>query len=669
MRRKFFQVLMVFHLSALIVGGQSVNIYKSIKIDTTRKVESAEVIKIADRFLRRHLEEIVYDVNEKKFVEEQFKKLEFDGADKLHLAKGFSSTAVLITGLGQSKNIPIVLSAKAVTLFPSDTLIINNFGGILRMLDSIKTSLPVLLYAKQLYPNAPVILTNLGNTLFELYDDKSAEVFYKKSLEINPDFGLAHDGLMNVYFKRRDVRSAMEELFKSVKGGNFSQTSKEILENSKHKKSYQPPSMPTGPAPETDSQEGNPGLPSSNPNTKVKNLKLPNFPDWSEIGALLHDKSIENIGKKLTKANSGSGGALAKAMKSLNMTPEQKQQWYENETRPGRVVYEGNAFAMSLMEEYFEDELDKAFKEYLKADSFYSARFGKQIEQLTANDEAKAKQMGIDPKAWEAWMVERCKTLTNLNAQYFADWKKIAGQRHRKYNDLLTTYWVYCEQYLNRTYSTQDFEAMNSQRKAFVASNFGLLYTDYSFRKLAFGITNIASFATTEGKCPQVPPLPESEEDEEDDVELSDKDPIPCPFEGSKLKFGFGVCSAGLDCESIELECGEGIIGAGKWNYKKKEFTAFVGLGTKADFGVARPMKKGPLKELNDKFNAEFEAKGGIQLTFNKDGQLIDSGLKTEFAAKVNAGSYSAGGTYEVTATAATGINTEYTNELALKAF
>ncbi len=178
MRRKFFQVLMVFHLSALIVGGQSVNIYKSIKIDTTRKVESAEVIKIADRFLRRHLEEIVYDVNEKKFVEEQFKKLEFDGADKLHLAKGFSSTAVLITGLGQSKNIPIVLSAKAVTLFPSDTLIINNFGGILRMLDSIKTSLPVLLYAKQLYPNAPVILTNLGNTLFELYDDKSAEVFY-----------------------------------------------------------------------------------------------------------------------------------------------------------------------------------------------------------------------------------------------------------------------------------------------------------------------------------------------------------------------------------------------------------------------------------------------------------------------------------------------------------
>jgi len=656
-------------LCGLIVSGQSVNMYKSVKIDTTRKVASAEVVKIADRFLKRHLKEIVFDVNEKTFLDEQFRKLEANGADKQKLAKGFSSTAVLITGLGQSKNIPLALSAKAVIMFPEDTLIVNNFGGILRMLDSIKTSLPVLLYAKQLYPNAPVILTNLGNTLFELYDDKSAESFYKRALKINPDFGLAHDGLMNVYFKRRDLRSAMDELFKGVKGGSFSQTSKEILEKTKYNKSYQPPSMPTAPDPETNSGQGNPSSSAPNPNQKVENLKLPNFPDWSEIGALLNDKSIEKISKKLTKASSGSGGGLEKAMKLLNMTPEQKQKWYENETKPGRVLYEGNAFAMSLMEEYFSDELDKAFKECLRTDSIYSARFGKQIEQLTANDEAKAKQMGSNPEAWQAWMIERCNTFTNLTAQYFADWKKIAGQRHAKYNDLLTTYWVYCEQYLNRTYNTQDFEVLNSQRKAFVASNFGLLYTDYSFRKLAFGFSNIASFASAEGKCPQAPPPPEPEESEEDDVEVPDKEPIPCPFKDSKLKLGMGVCSAGLDCESIELECGEGIIGAGKWNYKNKEFTAFVGVGTKAHFGIARPMKKGPLKELNDKFNAEFEAKGGFQLTFNKQGQIIDGGIKTEFGAKVNAGSYSAGGTYEVTATAATGINGQYTNEMALKAF
>jgi len=652
-----------------MAGGQSVNMYKSVKIDTSRKVESAEVVRIAERFLKRHLTEAAYDVDEKRFIDEQFKKLEADGADKKKLATGFSSTAVLITGLGQSKNIPLVLSAKAVMLFPADTLIVNNFGGILRMLDSIKTSLPVLLYAKQLYPEAPVILTNLGNTLFELFDDKSAEIFYKKSLEMNPDFGLAHDGLMNVYFKRKDVRSAMEELFKSVKGGNFSQTSKEILENTKYKESYQPPSMPTAPDPESDSPEGNQGMPTPNPETKVEDLKLPNFPDWSEIGALLHDQSIEKIGKKLSKASSGSGGALEKAMQLLKMTPEQKQKWYENETRPGRVLYEENTFAMSLMEEYFKDQLDKAFKECLQADSVYSARYGKQIEQLAANDEAKARQMGSNPDAWEAWIIERCKTFTNVTAQYFADWKKIAGQRHNKYNDLLTTYWVYSEQYLNRTYNTQDFEALNSQRKAFVASNFGLLYTDYSFRKLAFGISNIASFATTEGKCPQAPPPPEPEESEEDDVEVPDKDPFPCPFKDSKLELGFGVCSAGLDCESIELECGEGIIGGGKWNYKNKEFTAFVGVGTKAHFGIARPMKTGPLKELNDKFNAEFEFKGGVQFTFNKQGQIINGGFKTEVGGKVNMGSYSAGGSYEVTATAATGINGQYTKELGLKAF
>jgi tetratricopeptide (TPR) repeat protein len=668
MHAKSFQVFILLIFGSLIVNGQSANMYKSVKIDTTRKVSSAEVLKIADRFLKRHLKEIVYDINEKTYVDEQFRKLDAEKADKMKLAKGFSSTAVLITGLGQSQNIPLILSAKAVTLFPSDTLIVNNFGGVLRMLDSIKTSLPVLLYAKQLYPNAPVILTNLGNTLFELYDDKSAENLYNRALRINPDFGLAHDGLMNVYFKRKDFRSAMTELFKNVKGGCYSQSAQEIHEKVRYSQSYNPPSMPTAPDPTNNSGQESTGTSQPNPNTKIENLRLPKFPDWSEIGAFLHDNSVEKIGKKLTNANSGAGSALDNAMKLLNMTNEQKQKWYENETKPGRVLYKGNAFAMSLMEEYFDDELDKAFREYLKTDSLSSEKFGKQIEQLTANDEAKARQMEGNPEAWQAWMVERCNAFTNLTAQYFADWKKIAAQRHNKYNDLLTTYWVYGEQYLNRTYNTQDFEELNSQRKAFVASNMGLLYTDYSFRKLTFAFSNIASFASAEGKCPQAPPPPEPSESDEDDVDIPDKDPIPCPFKDSKFKLGMGVCSAGLDCESIELECGEGLIGAGKWNYKNKEFTGFIGVGTKANFGIG-PNRKGPIKELNESFNAEFEAKGGFQLTFNKQGQVIDGGIKTEFGAKVNAGSYSAGGTYEITATAATGINGQYTNELALKAF
>ena len=668
MHLRSFQVILLLLFSGLIASGQSTNIYKSVKIDTTRKVSSAEVIKIADRFLKRHLKEIVYDINEKTYIDEQFRKLEVDKADKNKLAIGFSSSAVLFTGFGQSQNIPLIMSAKAVTLFPSDTLIVNNFGGILRMLDSIKASLPVLLYAKQLYPNAPVILTNLGNTLFELYDDKSAETLYKRSLKINPDFGLAHDGLMNIYFKRKDFRKAMEELFRNVKGGCFSQSAQEIHEKVRYSQSYQPPSMPTAPDPVNNSEEGGQGSSQPNPNTKIENLRLPKFPDWSEIGVFVHDNTIEKIGKKLSAANSGSGSDLSNAMELLKMSPEQQQKWYENEKKPGRVLYQGNAFAMALMEEYFEDQLDKAFKEYLRTDSLNTEQFGKALEQFTANDEAKAKQMKGNPEAWKAWMVERCNMFTELTAKYFIDWKKMAGKRHNKYNDLLTTYWVLCEQYLNHTYNIQDFEELNSQRKSFVVSNMSLLYTDYSFRKLSFSFSNIASFATAEGRCLDAPPPPEPAESEEGDVEVPDKDPIPCPFKDSKFKLGLGACSAGLDCESIELECGEGIIGSGKWNYKNKEFTGFIGVGTKANFGIG-PNRKGPIKALNESFNAEFEAKGGLQLSFNKSGQVIDGGIKTEFGAKVNAGAYSAGGTYEVTATAATGINGQYTNELALKAY
>lgn len=653
MKNKLKRGISLFILFVAFAQAMSQNtaMYKYVKIDTTKVISETQMVTIATRFYNRHYKTI-YDPKEKIFVEENFRKLEATGADKYKLAQGFSSTAVMMAGMGQSVDIPVVLSTKAVMLYPKDTLIVNNFGVILRMIDSVKTSLPVLLYTRKLFPGAPVILTNLGNTLFELYDDRGAEYFYKRSLKVNPDFSLATQGLVSVYLKRKDLSKALEMLFKSVQG-IYSTSMKQVHEKVKYNPKYAPPSEPPvnrGPG----GDEASPGENSPNPNTPIDQLYLPGFPNWSEIGALIADESIQRVNKKLGQV-AASDHTLDNAMKMLQASPEEQLAWYENENRPGKILFEKQEFAMDLMEVYFQDQIDKIEKEYNYTDSINIAKFGNYIEEISANDEARAAQMGADGEAWQAFLVEKCKLFTNANKDLFGQWKQIAATRHAKYVDLLTTYWVYCEQYLNRTYNPSEFEKLNSKRKSFIAMNFGYLYTDYQIKQMQFAFANLGSLASVMGDCPKMPPPPPPPASSNDEnVNVPDKNVPDCPFKGKKLKIGMGVCSIGLDCESIEGECGEGLILGAKWNYKDKELTGFAGAGFKADFGVEGVMK------------ATAEGKAGFEVSYNTKNQAMDVAYKTEAGLKGSWGNVEVGETLEMKVTAGTGIDVNRTTELTL---
>jgi hypothetical protein len=624
--------------------------YKSVRIDTTKVIAEAQMVSIATRFYNRHYKQI-YDAIEKSFVDGNFRKLDAIGADKYKIAQGLSSTAVLLTGTGQSVDIPIVFSAKAVMLFPKDTHIVNNFGAILRMIDSVKTSLPVLLYAKKLCPGAPVSLTTLGNTLFELYDDRSAEYFYKRSLKINPDFSLATQGLVSVYLKRKDLKNALEMLFKSVQG-IYSESMQKVNENVKYDKKYIPPKEP--PVGPDQSDSGNPGQGdgSPNPDTPMESLRLPDFPNWSEMGALISDESIEKVNKKLGQVAS-SDRTLDNAMKLLQASPAEQQAWYAEQSKPGKILFEKQEFAMDLMEMYFEDQIDKAEKEYNYTDSVNIAKFGKYIEEISANDEQRAAQMNADGEAWQAFLVEKCQKFTNANKDLFGQWKQIAATRHARYVDLLSTYWIYCEQYLNRTYNPSEFEKLNSKRKSFVAMHFGYLYTDYQIKQMQFGFANLGSLASVMGDCPKMPPPPPPPASSKDEnVNVPDKNVPECPFKDRKMKIGLVVCSIGLDCESIEGECGEGLLVGAKWNYKNKELTGFGGAGFKADLGVEGGV------------NIKAEAKAGFEVTFNTKNQLVDVAYKTEVTGTAGVGNTEVGQAVEFKVSAATGVDISRTTEL-----
>lgn len=641
--------LLIFLFIVLTSVGQTRNMYKSVKIDTTRLINQGGLVRIAHRVFQQYYN--LSNLSEKLYLDRQFSLLEDKKNDPLTVAHGMSSSAVFISGLGSSINMPVAMAAKAASMFPQDTLVVSNFGAMLRLMDSIQTSLPVLLYAKSLYPGAPVILTNLANTLFELYDDRSAEDLYKRSLEINPDFSLARQGLVSVYLKQKNLGKALEELFKCAKG-MYSESMNNVHDNVKHHDKYRPPQSPIN---EGAGNSADGATLQTNTNSSADELRLPGFPDWENIGELVYDKSIKNNLKKLDELNP-TGKIVDKANRFRTMSQQQKVEMGQKLLQPGKISNKKSVFEIELMEEYFKVRLADADRQYSEADSLEIKNIEKITEKLSAEIESRAKNMGADLDAWQQYLIENCKTLTALNSKYFNAWKENAHIRHQSYNDLLSTYWAFCEKYLNNTYDLSDFEELNDKRKLFVSTYYRIIYTDYNLRQMTFGFSNIAAMANEVGECPKSPPKPPAVEKTSEEIDSPEKNAPPCPFQNKKLSLGIGICTAGIDCESVELECGEGLVGGGKWNYKNKELTAIIGVGVKANFGLKAA-------------SVSLEAKSTLGVTFNSKNQIIDISGSASTGVSATLGTIQANQAAEVNITAVSGINAGRTGELSYSIF
>ncbi len=182
-------------------------------------VTKENIVAIADRFYKRSYKTLdavsksQFDQDLKTAASEEF---------SLKAVKRLASTGGSLISIADDHNQACVYITSAVKAMPADTLSVNNFGAYLRIIDSINTSVPVLLYANKLYGQSPIILTQLGCSYFELDDMKQAEYYLKEALKYDPDFGQAHTALCDLYIKQNRLQDAILELFAGVKGIGFS---------------------------------------------------------------------------------------------------------------------------------------------------------------------------------------------------------------------------------------------------------------------------------------------------------------------------------------------------------------------------------------------------------------------------------------------------------------
>lgn len=624
---------------------------------------STEVLQIANRFYTRSYKQL-------NAVEKSRFDLDYKEAEK----KKFNLAAVRALGnkgaelitFGTDHHYASVYLTAAVKSNPNDTLSVNNFGAYLRIIDSVKASLPVLLYANMLFSKSPVILTQIGCSFIELGDEKKGEKYLKEALKYNPDFGEAHSALCDIYIKQNRLKDAILELFAGVKGmgasynqasQNFQQIQMQYSDSKEEfwnesKKQLDPSDVLAPLVPE------------------LNRIKMPRFPSCAKV----EDWTL--------------GGGQTSAMEAFqaihkyNMSFVEEFQSVHKQTpqlsaNASLRDYPNERFALDCITEMFMAYSKEESKKYQKIIDGIVQQVGDAKMRYIENFNRFRKQYMdcIKPCADE---YENCKKECEKYKGDFEAWEK-CSKRCSEIHDVCSKecYRVYCEQQCPNannfnsalrvaygSYNAAFNQMVKEQSKLlddlYTFSNqwFTKIESPYWSKIYAYEVSRVALtiIENTFMHYPQFFDAPVNDECGSDcsvfstPFRVSPEDPNNNPEgnkceEGKKKVIALFFCEVNWDCESVEAGCTEGLSASVKRNFKRGTTTLFVGVGAEAGLGAVKA-----------------EAKFGGQVTFGDDGSM-DGGLKVSVSSTtpVPLKDGVKGGEYEMNLTVMKGLQTENT--------
>lgn len=594
-----------------------------------------QIVQIADRFFN-------YSYKKLNAIEKSTFDIDYNEAKQ----KGFNLEAIRslcnkgseIITFGNDHNFACVYLAAAVKSNPNDTLSVNNFGGYLRIIDSLKTSLPVLLYANKLFSQSPVILTQLGCSLLELGDEVKGEKYLKEALKYNPDFGQAHSALCEVYIRQGRLKDAILELFAGVKGmgASYNQASQHLM-------NIQMEYATDSDTKEEFWNETKKQFDPSNPSDvlaplvpEVEQIKMPNFEqcvkveDWTTGGGQISAMDAFQSFHKQSLAFTETFQSVHKELPKISENAVLRD--YPNER-----------FALDCITEMFMHFSQKE-----------SNRFNKIVDEITLKiSDAKLQYIENLNNYRNEYLesmnlcYEQNKSCTEECDKYkddFEVWEKCTN-RCAEINDVCSkeAYRKYCEQQcpnaneLNSTIRTEyasytaAFNQMVNKQKqllddlyAFSNPWFQKIYSPYWSKIYAYEIRRV-SLTIIENAYLYYPQFFEPPVNDEcgsdcsvyatpfrvspEEVDKKNPEGNNCP-DHTKFKIPLAICELGLDCESIEFGCSAIVAGSVKRNFKKKNIAIFIGVGVKGELGViSAGAKAGAIVTVND--NGEVDDVGG----------------------------------------------------------
>mgnify|MGYP001372019166 CR=1 FL=1 len=503
-----------------------------------------------------------------------------------------TTAAAAIAAPGASREIPEVLAARAVIAMPELPLAVNNFGAMLRLIGRLRDSVTVLLAAKKLDPQSPMVLTNLANSMYELGDSYAAESFYNEALMTAGNFGPALTGLGNIYMERKDYRRALDVMLRGAQMG-FCGAVKSACSEAMAGEYGDPGSIPPLPPPWQGGIKTAPSTPGGGAGAR-STFTVPQIANWSSIATV-----AGYMNEGFRKVEAEIRREIAEGTAQLKQLAAEIQRASVQRRSAGgalcTISFENQVFHLRLIEEHFKAIAGRAMAralEEMRQDEAWS-----DWEEIGERYVQRVEAAKTDPEI-EAAHAAFCKEASAFAQAQFAKNKGIWTQLYSETASAAEDYWAFSQNVLDSIYDPLVYKREEINRRM---STYGMLAQIAGTGGLLAELPVIHSHCSRCGGTGRAV----SESGSTNAPESSDK----CPFKGGrKFALSLGPVEYKVDCSTVEIGCALIAAGSLKWDFKEKRVTSiFVGVG--GQMGV------GP---------SSLGTKWGTQLTFDADGSVSD---------------------------------------------
>jgi len=514
-------------------------------------------------------------------------------------ASDVANIAAILSVYGYGK-LSLALLASAAEGNPLDAVIVNNLACAIRAEGQLQDAYKLLSYANRLDPSNIDVLINLGNTCLDMEDLERANIWFRSVLDIDNDYGPAHEGLMLCYMAEKNYAVAMRHMIKAAKDC-FTPAIQKVYDKIRYLDNYEDirdqvlKDFPMSEIAKTYQRRRSTQVEGvDEPANKLKIPAFPTYPDALKFIAnvsSMHDfamsiltpalNELEEVAKIVKEAEqlfesfqSGGLEGLLHSMGSSGMAGSDDEDRQDSLSFP--VTSDRELFTISLLGDYLDMKVDEYMDEMNEA----MEKSNDPILQIGERSEREFESRGDSKEAWLSAMVNnKGNSLTlsndtinnnkaNLNQHIDAFYRAVIPA----YNGIkpeLEEYWLRTGGIVKYVGDEKMFESLSMQRRIKVSgtlANFGILA---EIEALNVPLT-YAGFAV--GGQAQ-PPAPEPSEK----LDMpADEQKNPQQFVTVGLD---NIISIEFTDDEIEFEFNLLIAGGIKHNLKKGSTTLSIGGG------------------------------------------------------------------------------------------
>lgn len=603
---------------------------------STAPATPAQLDAIAKRVIAEQAKALDFD--DRLFLKDRVTRFTFANADKVKLANDAASEAALVIATGGSSALALSLCAEAVRQAPQEARVVANFGELLHVAKLMKDALPVLAAARALDPKAVAAVTNYANALFELGSEQEAEKAWREALTIDDRYAPAHQGLVALYLKRRDIPRAIEELFKTAEVGFSASMPNALAQVQASQLASSSPAPVPQPAAAAEAQSNRPR---QGPGDRLVIPDLPNWPDRMAFVAsmpglqpLVQDIVEGGLGGSIAFAERYYGGAKPPGANKGPKKPSSSDEGAEGEEpaepevpvdrggeaslpkgTPGGPFSKQPFFELELMNMYMADQLQRALDPYVSKGNAASKKMAQGLEQVAASWTPKIQNRlnAGDMAGAKQAMADCSKAGAVVADKFFVEWRDALREGWSRSKEVLELYWVSTDGIVGRIYDKEGFDFAQEVRRTTVKAALLPLAVGMTTQVAGMAIADVACLAPA-GAVPPPPPPKAPQK-----LQIPEKEKEKCPLDGLP-GIAAGAFSVEFKCDSVTAEFGEGVLVKFK-RTRTGETTIGVGVGLQAKL-----------------IGGKAEAKVMVNTTFSRDGHVTSVSIDPKIGLKGTAG-------------------------------